>query len=420
MLKRFFRSKVSPVKPSAVSGFTLIEILVSLVIASLIVATLLSVLVGVLQSNKREDAKTKSQEELQAAANYIANDLQQAVYIYPAEAFCTALPTVNPKCIGALIPQSTATFDRTPILAFWKRFALLDKERVKNASDPDTTTVVECIEGSSCLRRDTFVYSLVVYYLEKGGSGGNVSKSVTISRFEARDGIVAPQCQTNTGEPNCDITDLVKTTRYYSFPTTVEGSSTPDQVAGGNILSNFQPFSFRNGELTWTTTDDEPLKVKRGNDDKLLRSEGVLKLVDYLDDTPYDPVQDSGSGGFINVLRPDSVTSGNSTFDPDGAGPLPAVTLNDCEEPSKGGLGFVSTDDRATRIPADFSTLPAGLNVTSFYVCVRPKKATARIFIRGNALVRLGVKDRTPTETNFTFFPEVDVISSGRGIVVPQ
>ncbi|PLS68230.1 MAG: hypothetical protein CV045_09050 [Cyanobacteria bacterium M5B4] len=131
MLKRFFRSKVSPVKPSAVSGFTLIEILVSLVIASLIVATLLSVLVGVLQSNKREDAKTKSQEELQAAANYIANDLQQAVYIYPAEAFCTALPTVNPKCIGALIPQSTATFDRTPILAFWKRFALLDKERVR-------------------------------------------------------------------------------------------------------------------------------------------------------------------------------------------------------------------------------------------------------------------------------------------------
>lgn len=419
MLKRFFRSKVSPVKPSAVSGFTLIEILVSLVIASLIVATLLSVLVGVLQSNKREDAKTKSQEELQAAANYIANDLQQAVYIYPAEAFCTASPTVNPKCIGALIPKSTTPtgkYDRTPILAFWKRFALLDKERVRNASGSGTT-VVECIEGSSCLRRDTFVYSLVVYYLEKGGSGGNVSKSVTISRFEARDGIVAPQCQTNTGEPNCDITDLLGTTRYYSFPTTVESSSTPGKVAGGTILKNFKPFSFRNGELTWTTTDNDPLKK---TDDITLSSEGVLRLVDYLDDTPYDPVQDSGSGGFINVLRPDSVTSGNSTFDPDGAGPLPAVTLNDCEEPSKGGLGFVSTDDRATRIPADFSTLPAGLNVTSFYACVRPKKATARIFIRGNALVRLGVKDRTPRETNFTFFPEVDVISSGRGIVVPQ
>jgi len=388
-----------------------------MIIASIIISTLFTVLFGILQSNRREDAKQKSQEELQAAANYIANDLQQAVYIYPSEALYN---TTSQKYIGNLIPKSTGDYARTPILAFWKRYALLDEELVRHANDPAKTTKVKCIESSeppppdesSCLRRDTFVYSLVVYYLEKGGSasGGNVSKSVTISRFEARDGITAPQCITNTQPPNrnCKITIEINSRRYYSLPTTVEGASIPGQVAYGNVLNNFQPFSFQSGELVWKTTDGNPL----GN-------EGVLRLIDYLDATPYDTNQDDGSGtGLVNVLRPDSRLS---SYDPDGPdGPLQEIQVNDCEHPDKGGLGYVSESKRATRIPPDFGSLPASLRTTSFYACVNSNQTVAKVFIRGNALIRLGVRDPLPTPGNRAFFPEVSVIGAGRGIVVAE
>jgi type II secretory pathway pseudopilin PulG len=389
-----------------------------MIIASIIISTLFSVLFGILQSNRREDAKQKSQEELQAAANYIANDLQQAVYIYPSEALYN---TTSQKYIGDLIPQSTGTYKRTPILAFWKRYTLLDEELVCNANSPKQTakecksTKVKCIESSdpsdesSCLRRDTFVYSLVVYYLEKGGGGGNVSKSVTISRFEARDGITAPQCITNTQPPNlnCEITIEINSKRYYSLPTTVEGASIPGQVAGGSVLNNFQPFSFQSGELVWKTTDGNPL----GN-------EGVLRLIDYLDATPYDSDQDNGSGtGLVNVLRPDSRLS---SYDPDGPGPLPPILVNDCEHPDKGGLGYVSESKRATRIPPDFGSLPPSLQTTSFYACVNSNQTVAKVFIRGNALIRLGVRNPLPTPENRAFFPEVSVIGAGRGIVVAE
>jgi hypothetical protein len=144
-------------------------------------------------------------------------------------------------------------------------------------------------------------------------------------------------------------------------------------------------------------------------------------LIDYLDATPYATNQDDGTGtGLFNVLRPDNSTTGNSTVDPDGTGPLPAITLNDCEEPAKGGLGFVSISDRATRVPADFSVLPAPLRTTSFYACVNPKQAVAKVFIRGNSLIRLGVRNPSPTPQNRIFFPEVSVIGAGRGVVVPQ
>lgn len=408
MLKRLFRSRP---KVSSVSGFTLLEILVSMVIASIIISTLFSVLFGILQSNRREDAKQKSQEELQAAANYIANDLQQAVYVYPSNAL---YDEYSSNYIGKFIPKSTSTYKRTPILAFWKRYALLDKERVchansANQGDGCASTEVQCIEGPSCLRRDKFVYSLVVYYLEKGGSGGNVSKSVTISRFEARDGIPAPQCIDNSQPPgfNCGITAVIGTTRYYSLPRTVEGASIPGQVAGGSVLGNFQPFSFQGGDLIWKTTDGESL----GN-------EGVLRLVDYLDATPYQTNQDDGSGtGLFNVTRPDNFTS---PYDPDGPGPLPSFDLNDCEHPDKGGLGFVSQSERATRVPANFNDLPGELRTTSFYACVNSRRAVAKVFIRGNSLIRLGVRDPLPTPQNRSFFPEVSIIGAGRGIVVPQ
>jgi prepilin-type N-terminal cleavage/methylation domain-containing protein len=410
MLKRLFRSRP---KISSISGFTLLEILASMIIASIIISTLFTVLFGILQSNRREDAKQKSQEELQAAANYIANDLQQAVYIYPSEALYN---TTSQKYIRDLIPKSTSTYARAPILAFWKRYTLLDEELVRHANNPAKTTKVKCIESSdssdesSCLRRDTFVYSLVVYYLEKGGGGGNVSKSVTISRFEARDGIPAPKCLSNTDPPppatgfNCGITRTINPSdpnskRYYSLPTTVEGASIPGQVAGGSVLNNFQPFSFQSGELVWKTTNGRSL----GN-------EGVLRLIDYLDATPHNNPS-------FNVLGPDSNLS---PYDPDGPGPLPQILVNDCEHPDKGGLGYVSESKRATRIPPDFGSLPPSLQTTSFYACVNSNQTVAKVFIRGNALIRLGVRDPLPTPGNRAFFPEVSVIGAGRGIVVAE
>ena len=66
-------------------GFTLVELLVSIVIASIVVGTLLSFMTNILTSERREQAKATTELEIQSAIDYIADDLQEAVYIYNAD-----------------------------------------------------------------------------------------------------------------------------------------------------------------------------------------------------------------------------------------------------------------------------------------------------------------------------------------------
>ena len=170
-LKKRYQKRRSPMfKPS--SGFTMIELLVATVIATIIIVPMLTFVVDILNRDVREQAKTNSEQELQAAVDYIAQDMSQAFYIYSESGVNT---------IKAELPHSDDN-TKTPILVFWKR------ELVEKALSPS----LKICKSNDC--DDTFVLSLVAYYLINDNNttwcqpSGNTCPQ-RIARFQIQDGV---------------------------------------------------------------------------------------------------------------------------------------------------------------------------------------------------------------------------------------
>lgn len=142
-------------------GFTLIELLVAGLISVLIITPLLGFMISVMTTDRKEQAKANSEQEIQTAVNYIARDLQQAVYIYD---------NVGVNAIKNQLPQGA---DKSPLLVFWKR-----------------ELVPKVVPASNNTKDDAFVYSLVAYYLIKD-TNPIWSKAARIARWEIRDGVNA-------------------------------------------------------------------------------------------------------------------------------------------------------------------------------------------------------------------------------------
>lgn len=147
-------------------GFTLIELLVGIILAFLVILPLLGFMVNLLQTDRQEQAKANSEQELQAAADYIARDVEQAVYIYDGY----GLSKIKDK-----LPQIDA--NSTPVLVFWKRQILR-----------------EILNRPNSGKDDAFVYSLVIYYLTKSaGVTGCVqdtwSCTARIQRIQLNDAV---------------------------------------------------------------------------------------------------------------------------------------------------------------------------------------------------------------------------------------
>lgn len=168
------------------SGFTLIELLVAMIMAFLIIGPLMGFMINTLNTDRKEQAKATSEQEIQSALDFIAQDLDQAVYIYDADGL-NKNSTDNPPGIKDQIPPSVAAPPPAPscvnnasnicvpILAFWKR--------------EFSQGVLPTANGVN----DTFVYSLVVYYLIQGNNAnGTWSNVARIGRFEIRDGVTDP------------------------------------------------------------------------------------------------------------------------------------------------------------------------------------------------------------------------------------
>src|SRR4028119_737263 len=74
-------------------GMTLVELLVGAIMAFLIITPMLGFVVDMLNSDRREQVKSNTEQDVQAALDFIAQDLSQALYIYdnnPATANTTA------------------------------------------------------------------------------------------------------------------------------------------------------------------------------------------------------------------------------------------------------------------------------------------------------------------------------------------
>jgi len=53
-----------------------------MLLVALVLTPLLTFMLNIMDSERKEQAKTTSEQELQSALDYIAGDLEQAVYIY--------------------------------------------------------------------------------------------------------------------------------------------------------------------------------------------------------------------------------------------------------------------------------------------------------------------------------------------------
>jgi type II secretory pathway component PulJ len=150
----------------SIGGFTLIELLVALLLAFLVITPLLGFMINVMDTDRKEQAKVNSEQEIQAALDYITRDLQQAIYIYDANGI-KAIAT-NTDSTSQLPPANS---NRVPVLVFWKREFVNQKITIKTGEIDDS-----------------FVYSLVAYYLIKD-TNAIWSKAARVARWQIKDGV---------------------------------------------------------------------------------------------------------------------------------------------------------------------------------------------------------------------------------------
>jgi type II secretory pathway pseudopilin PulG len=333
-------------------GMTLVELLVGAIMAFLIITPMIGFVVDMLNTDRREQVKSNTEQDIQAAVDFIAQDLSQAIYIYDNNPTTTSTATTTATGIPALIagkfiPQKP---NETPILVFWKR------ELMKKSMPLDRGVQPENCPQDRC--NDTYVLALVAYYQVTEAnaiwcqpSGGPGDPCPTrIVRYQIKDGLRNP-----------NSTDADPSKRYF---TDVSDSQEPSKA--------FNP-SF---DLSNPTQ-----KVTSGPD------WGAHEvLVNYIDHSLAPPVTGNVTG------KEECQTALGNPKDTKGVTPtdIPETTL---------------------RIPL----LPPDKRVNGFYACVDTSKNIARVTIRGNSLRRLKPNDTEYKAEKSAYFPTASVQVQGLG-----
>jgi type II secretory pathway pseudopilin PulG len=231
--------------PKLTEGFTLIELMIGLVMAFTIITTLLGFMINVMETERKEEAKATSEQEIQTALEYISRDLQQAVYIYDANGI---------DAIKNQLPATPSGIDRVPVLVFWQRELI--------------TNVLPTVSAD---KDDAFVYSLVVYYLirDTRNAGYNWSKIARIGRWKIRDGVLA-----NTNDDD-KIIDCPGYTEKY-----IKGSSSDrEEFCPSNGFASF--------DLNIKGTLEE--KMNSWKKAEVAYTMNTFVLIDYIDNTTINP-----------------------------------------------------------------------------------------------------------------------------------
>ncbi len=487
MLWRLWRKPAAA--PKSTAGFTLIELLVALLIGSLIISSLLFVLVRFLDADRRERAKVATQEELQAALNFIADDLQEAVYIYNADGI-ERDSTQNPPGIRDQLPHVTnpssdicpgptgspAARRCTPVLVFWKRNIYPSNEKLP-ANDP-AERLAGCVEFSSTPSSplkgcgnppkgtDKFTYSLVAYYISRGQGTAPV-RTARLLRWELKGGIPW-SCAVNSSptafqDSDCPIAPGERVDRNGN-PVNTPALAAPIVSALNPSLKDSTIYAMRPdpGFVSPTSTIASTFGTlgQRLNQWKRFANYNLSftpyeVLVDFIDDTPYNPVQDDFNPSATppnGSPNPNTVTAaGADVFDTgvrpnqDLAPPSLSGSLQrnqDCDNPDRGvgnvdpNLGLPNQAEFAQRVPSTFdptisrSTIPGDRvnpsGLSSFYVCVNSSRNAVRVYLRGNAWARVVVgrdgipvsrESRLPRANTESFFITQNVRAFGRGVL---
>ncbi|MCG9886344.1 MAG: prepilin-type N-terminal cleavage/methylation domain-containing protein [Cyanobacteria bacterium] len=186
------------------AGFTLVELLVTVIISSVIVITLLSLVVELVSTNRRELARSETQRDMGIAAEYISNELREAVYVYTGECLSGGIQGSAAPCPGLFDGAGglTAPNNSIPLIAFWKLEPV-----------PSPCTAAECED----YRISGRTYTLVVYFLSTDNPNGIWQGQARITRGEI------PRFQANgtASTPYQDPTAEGSSFRNWSSPTAV-------------------------------------------------------------------------------------------------------------------------------------------------------------------------------------------------------
>ncbi|MEG4045004.1 hormogonium polysaccharide secretion pseudopilin HpsC [Microcoleus sp. Pol17_C1] len=333
-------------------GMTLVELLVGAIMAFLIITPMLGFVVDMLNTDRREQVKSNTEQDLQAAVDFIAQDLSQAIYIYDNSA--NGVPGL---VAGNFIPSAAAT-NGTPILVFWKRQQLKNSLPIVPGDTPSSCAQNTPLKGAGACN-DTYVLSLVAYYQVRGGpgiwcepSGGTCPTRIV--RYQIQDGLRDPTRST----------DPIPANRYFA-----DGDlKNPDgqkrslafnigapNVAGFDISKPTEKVT--NPNVAWDRAD---------------------VLVNYIDHgTQPAFIGDECRTALGNPNTQTGITTS----------PLSEDTLK--------------VTDRTT-------------NINSFYACVDTQRNLARVTLRGNSLRRLQA-DADYNPNNPAYFPTASVQVQGLG-----
>lgn len=186
-------------KPAA--GFTLIELLVALLISGIMVSVLLITVVQLLGTNQREAARSDVQRDAQAAIDYVARDLKEAVYVYDGTCLqqgtgsslnnVTNPPTI--VCPGLLryLPAGLNIANKQPVLAFWRLEDL--PANMRAYCDANAAVIAPAAGGAALAATNPLtwppcstkkMYTLVVYSVDTENPAGNWRGRARLTRYK--------------------------------------------------------------------------------------------------------------------------------------------------------------------------------------------------------------------------------------------
>jgi type II secretory pathway pseudopilin PulG len=223
-------------------GFTLVELLIGLVMAFLVLTPLFGLMISIMNTDEKEQAKTTSEQELQTAIDFITRDLQQAVYIYDYQGVTNNYNTI---AANSGIKDSLPTVaGGVPILVFWKQ------------------EVVSNVIPTTGPNDDASVYSLVAYYLINSPST-IWSNTARIARWQIKDGVRSPS----------DTSGVTCNPSYNTSIKFVDADNCPS--------SGFKPFNLD------ISTGDLIQKMNQWQRSGSFTNDPQV-LVDFIDQTPRD------------------------------------------------------------------------------------------------------------------------------------
>ena len=333
-------------------GMALVELLVGAIMAFLIITPMIGFVVDMLNTDRREQVKSNTEQDIQAAVDFIAQDLSQAIYIYDNSAEGV------PKLVTEKFLPSEAR-DGTPILVFWKRQPLKNSLPIVAGGTPiscDPNTAPSA--NNAC--NDTYVLSLVAYHQVTEADPIWCQPSGTpcptrIVRYQIQDGLRDPARSTDPNPENRYFADGElknpdgqKRSAAFNIGTTTE--------AGFDLSKPTEKVT--NPGVAWDRTD---------------------VLVNYIDH-----------------------------------GAQPAFTGNECRTAL--GNPTTQTGTTTSPISENTLKVTDRINnINSFYACVDTQRNLARVTIRGNSLRRLQPTGADYNANKSAYFPTASVQVQGLG-----